>query len=417
MDNNLITPKMITFNMLDEFLNEIVILPGFTTKWEKDFAKKGMKIGDTELIRKPQRWIPKFGMNYQPQPINDTYSTLTIDRNVQIGFDWGAFDEVLSIDDQYNRYFRTSINQEANQWDEWAAQFAYLNTGNISGTLGTNPASLNDSQLLFLTALAILQENGCPIKELTAALSPALAAAVMSYLNTNFNPQDALSRQYRDGKISAAFGFSGISMEQNLYSDTMGTFVGTPAVNGASVNGDTQIVTDGWTAGDYVDPGNVFKVGSVNNVNPKTRRSTGRTQFFVVGGNARLTADSGGNMTIPLGGGFVLYDASQQYADVDALPADNALLTFYPGTSSPSTKSGTQGVAFGKQAYGFACIELPKMAGCNIAEIATDPKTGISLAVHQGSDIKSYERISRIDSAGGFVALYPANEAVRLIGA
>lgn len=417
MDNNLVNTRMITFNMLDELMNDLRVLSGFATKWEKDFAKKGAKIGDTELIRKPQRFLPKFGMNYQPQPLSDTYSTLTIDRNVQIGYDWGAFEEVLSIDDQYNRYFKKSINQQSNQWDEWAAQYAYLNTGNISGVLGTNPASQTDSMGIFLDALAILQENGCPISDLTAACSPAFAASVMKYLNTGFNPQADLSKQYREGKISAAFGFASIGVDQNIYTDTMGTFVGTPAVNGASVNGDTQIVTDGWTAGDYIDPGNVFKAGSVNNVNPKNRRTTGRAQFFVVGGNARLTADSGGNITIPLGGGFVLYDASQQYADVDALPADNALLTFYPGTSSPSTKSGTQGVAFGKEAYGFAGIELPKMAGCNIAEIATDPKTGISLAVHQGSDLRTYERISRIDSAGGFVALYPANECVRLIGA
>src|SRR5712671_1833920 len=111
MDNNLVTPRMITFKALDEFLNNLKVLIGFRTTWKEDFGKKGMKIGDTELIRKPQRWLVKRGMAYQGQPISDTYATLVIDRSGQIGFDWGAFEEVLSIDDTYTRYFKTSINQ------------------------------------------------------------------------------------------------------------------------------------------------------------------------------------------------------------------------------------------------------------------------------------------------------------------
>lgn len=417
-DNNLVTPRMITFKCLDELLNNLKVLVGFNTEWEKDFGKKGMKIGDTELIRKPQRWLVKRGAAYQGQPIADTYATLTIDRHSQIGFDWGAFEEVLSIDDVYNRYFKTSINQLANDWDDQAAQFAYLNTNNYSGTLGTNPASLADSQSLFLTALAILQENGCPPGELTAVLNPRQAAAVMQYFNTNYNPQNGLAEQFRTGKLmSALLGFAQASIDQNIWNHTCGTFVGTPAVNGASVNGDTQIVTDGWTAADALNPGDIFAVAAVNNVNPKNRRSTGVLKRFVVGGNVQLVADGSGNMTIPLGGGMVLYDSAQQYADVENLPADNALLTVWPGTSSPSAKSGAQGLAFGPLAFGFVCIELPKMDGCGIAEVVTDPKTKCSLALHRGSDIRTYERINRIDTAGGFVPLYPDNESCRMAGA
>src|SRR5262245_8538687 len=202
--NNLVTPRMITFKCLDELLNNLKVLVGFNTTWEKDFGKKGMKIGDTELIRKPQRWLVKRGSAYQTQPIQDTYATLVIDRQGQVGFDWGAFEEVLSIDDVYERYFKTSINQLANDWDDQASQFAYLNTNNYSGTLGTNPASITDSQNLFLNALAILQENGCPPGELTAVLSPRQAASVISFLNTNFNPQGALGEQFKSGRLMSS---------------------------------------------------------------------------------------------------------------------------------------------------------------------------------------------------------------------
>src|SRR5262245_30172460 len=118
--NNLVTPRMITFKCLDNLLNNLKVVIGFNIKSDNDVGKKGMKIGDTEVIRKPQRWLVKRGSAYQGQPIQDTYATLTIDRQAQIGFDWGAFEEVLSIDDTYNRYFKTSITQLANDWDDQA---------------------------------------------------------------------------------------------------------------------------------------------------------------------------------------------------------------------------------------------------------------------------------------------------------
>lgn len=417
--NELITPRMITFKCLDEFINNLKVVSGFNTTWARDFGKSGMKIGDTELIRKPQRWIVKRGQAYQGQPIMDTYTTLTIDRSGQISFDWSAFEEILSIDDTYNRYFKTAINQLSNDWDDQGSQFAYLNTNNISGVLGTNPASLADSQALFLSALATLQENGCPPGDLTAVLNPRQAAAVIQYFNTNYNPQNNIAEQFRSGKLmSALLGFAQASIDQNIWAHTMGTFTGTPAIATSSVNGDTLIVTDGWTAStDFVNPGDVFVSASTYNVNPKNRRSTGVTKRFVVGGGVVITADGSGNMTIPLGGGMVIYDSSQQYASLNVLPVDGDLMTFFPGTTSPSAKSGANGLAFGKDAFAFAPIKLPKMAGCNIAETEQDPVTGCSIAIHQGSDIKTYERISRVDTAGGFAALYPDNESVRLLGA
>ena len=421
MNNNLITPRMITFKCLEEFLNNLKVLIGFNTTWARDFGKKGMKIGDTELIRKPQRWISKNGTAYQPQPISDTYATLTIGTNKQIGYDWGAFEEVLSIDDSYERYFKTSITQIANDYDDLASQFAYLNTNNFSGVIGSNPATLADSQNLFLLALAILQENGCPTGDLTAVLSPRQAAAVMQYFNTNFNPQNQIGEEFRSGRLmSSLLGFAQASIDQNLWVHVVGTFTGTPLVSVASVNGDTQIVTNGWTANtDFVNAGDTFTVALVNNVNPKNRRSTNVLKRFEVAGTfgQQYFADGGGNMTLPLSGGLTLYDQNQQYADLDVLPAVGAALTFWPGTAAPSGKSGVQGLAFAPDAFAFASIELPKMDGCGIAEIVKDPKTQIALALHRGSDIRTFERISRVDSAGGFSALYPDNESCKMEGA
>jgi len=423
-NNALINIQMITFKCLEEFINNLKVVGGFNMEWAKEFGQKGHKIGDTLQVRRPQRWLVKSGAQYQQQPIVDTFSTVKVDRHRHIGFDYGAFESVLDLDDVFNRYFKTSIRQLANQVDDEAAQFAYLNTNNINGILGTNPASLADSQDLFLGALATLQENGCPTEDLSAVLGPRQAVSVMKYLNTNFNPQTQIGRQYLTGALASAFGYERIAIDQNLYSHTCGTFTGTPVVATSAVEGDTSIATSGWTSGDTVNPGDVFTLGNSStqktyNVNPKNRRSTGQLKAFVVGGSTTLTADGSGNMTIPIGGdlgqqGF--HPAASQYANMDVLPTAAAVLTLFPGTTSPSGKSGIQGLAFARDAFAFAPITLPKPGNCEYSAQATDPDTGISLTLLTQFNAESYRWVSRADIGFGFGVFYADNEAVRLMG-
>lgn len=415
-NNNLITPRMITFNLLDEFMNALRVVPMFDTKWASDFGKEGMKIGDTEFIRKPQRFITKDGAGYQPQPLSDTYATLTIDTHKQISFDWTAFQEVLSIEDQYNRYFRKSVNQLANDADDACCGWAAENLNNITGQLGTSPSTLADAQLLMTQMYALLVNKGCPTEDLSAILSPGLNATQMAYLNTLYNPQAALGRQVENGvPMTNQFGFKRVATDPNIRRQTCGTFTGSPTVKTSSVNGDTSIVLENWTADDVLKKGNVFSVGSVLAVNPKNRRSFVTPLYMAAAED--YTADGSGEMTVTLAGGMALYDSSQQYANCDALPVAGATVTVFSGTSSPSTKSGAQSLVLGPQAFAFAPILLPKLAGCNIAESERDPDTGLAIAIHQGSDIKTYERINRIDCAWGIANLYPDNEGGRLLGA
>src|SRR5436190_795079 len=377
-NNNLATIRMLTFKVLDEFLNNLKVVSGFNYEFEGEFGRKGAKIGDTLYPRKPQRWLVKTGAAYQEQPLVDTTATIRIDRHRHIGFDYGAFESTLSLDDMYNRYFAKQTTQLANQVDDEAAQFAYLGTNNNVGTMGANPTTLADSQDLFLTAYAILMENGCPTEDLTAVFWPRTAAAIMKYLNTNYNPQSQLGKQFLSGNlVENMFGFKRIAASQNIWNHTIAT---------------------------------------VNNVNPKNRRSTGVVKRFVVATD--LTADSGGNMTIPLGGDFSLAGAGNQYQNVDALPADNAALTIWNGTSSPTGKSGSQSLAFGPNAFAYCPITLPDVGeeGAFCSQ-ATDPKTKSSMTMVRQVNAETYRGIARMDMGFGFGYLYPDAESVRIVGA
>lgn len=417
-NNALVTTRMVTFKVLDEFLNNLKVVSGFSTEWEAEFGKQGNKIGDTLLVRKPQRWLVKSGATYQEQPITDTFTTITVLRQRFIGFDYGAFESTLSLDDMYNRYFAKQTTQLSNQVDDEASQFAYQNTNNITGTLGTNPASLADAQNIFLDGYAQLMENGCPTEDLTGVFWPAMAAAIMKFLNTNFNPQPELRKQFMSGNlIENMYGFARIAVDQNLYIHTAGTFTGTPVVQTASVDGDTQIVVNGWTANtDFLNAGDVFAVASVNNVNPKNRRTMGRSKKFVV--QNTVTADGNGSMTIVFGGNFSLAGPGNQYQNVDALPAAGAAITVWPGTTSPSNKSGNQSLEFGPNAFAFVPITFPNVGeeGAFCSQ-ATDPKTRASLTMVRQVNAETYRRIARMDMGFDFGNLYPDNESVRAVGA
>ena len=60
-NNNLATIRMVTFKVLDEFLNQLKTVSGFNYEFEGEFGRKGAKIGDTLYPRKPQRWLVKTG--------------------------------------------------------------------------------------------------------------------------------------------------------------------------------------------------------------------------------------------------------------------------------------------------------------------------------------------------------------------
>jgi hypothetical protein len=228
------------------------------------------------------------------------------------------------------------------------------------------------------------------------------------------------------GALASAFGYERIAIDQNLYNHTCGTFTGTPVVATTAAEGDTSIATSGWTPStDFLNPGDVIVLGSsstqiTNNVNPKNRRSTGQKKAFVVGGSVPIYADGSGNMTIPIGGdlgqqGF--HPAASQYANMDVLPTAAAVVTVWPGTTSPSGKSGIQGLAFARDAFAFAPITLPKPGNCEYSAQATDPDTGISLTLLTQFNAESYRWISRADIGFGFGVFYADNEAVRLVGA
>ena len=100
-----------------------------------------------------------------------------------------------------------------------------------------------------------------------------------------------------------------------------------------------------------------------------------------------------------------------------ALPGDTALLTLFPGTTSPNGKTGTQSLIFGDGAYAIVGVKLETPKAVEMSSNTRDPKTGIAMRFTRTWDPQLSKFANRFDVLMGFGPLRPDNCAVRVLGA
>jgi hypothetical protein len=227
---------------------------------------------------------------------------------------------------------------------------------------------------------------------------------------TQFNPAPEISRMFRTGVLGTAAGWEWYR-SNSLYKHT----IGTAATSGVTVTGANQsgnVLSVTGTSGQTFNVGDKFSIAAVNGVNPSTRRVIKSTQTFTVLTALTLT---GGTDTINISPS--IYGPGSQYQNVDALPANSAALTIWPGTTSPSGLSGTVGLGLSKFAFAMSGgkFEVPKAV--ERAEQTEDPETGMSVRFVRAWDQRESKMTNRFDMCLGFGNLYNDQCAVALAGA
>jgi hypothetical protein len=218
---------------------------------------------------------------------------------------------------------------------------------------------------------------------------------------------------FRKGVIGTAGGWEWYR-SNSLAAHTCGTApTHGVTVVGAGQSGASLVVTG--TANDTIQPGDKFTIASVNSVNPRTRIKTplGLKQFVYTGGAAWTL--TGGNDTIPISP--AIFGPGSQYQNVDALPANTAAFTFWPGTTTPSGLTGTVSLGLSKYAFAKAFGKFENPTSAERAEMAEDPETGASIAFVRAWDQFNRKMTNRFDMCYGFGNLYPDNCAVAVAGA
>lgn len=412
MANLINTVDWLTMESLRTLVNKLQIANRFNTDENKNFQQR-FPVGETIRIKLPQRWIVSNGIAYQAQPIARKFTTATMNQFKQIGFDWDSIESALKLErtkeEIFREYFKTSMEQMAQEIDSQAALFAYQNTNHVTGILGTNPTSLDP----FQAGRQKLVENAGMTGEIVYCIAPSVNRSLSTSLASYLNPTDQISKLFKDGYLGHAAGGPWYE-SMSLYQHTAGTWAGAVTVNGANQSGSSLAVTD--TSGDTFNVGDVFSIASVYEVNPMTRRSTGSLKQFTV-----VQALTGtGSDTIVFQPAIIGPDAPgtpDQYQNCDSLPANGAALTLFPGTPSPNGKIGTQNLVFTRDAFALVAVELELPKAVEFASEKRDPETGISVRITRTWDPIQSRIINRVDVLFGFGELYPDNCSMRICSA
>ena len=389
-------------------LKNMLEMAGYANFTYQDEFKKDFQPGDTVRVKFPQEFLVADGFEYNAQAINRQTTTVTIDQPMQIGFEWDSIEEALKLERSQSQiqeeYFNPAMAQMAQEFELRFMDFAFFNTNNVVGTLASVPTSWD----IYAQARQRMVENAGWGANTQRALgvTPAMMRTLITNSLTQFNPQDAISQQYKQGSIGKAAGWDWFeSMSCHPHTTGIWTTVAT-GVTTSSANQSGNSIALTCTTGDTFKRGDIVNFAAVNNVNPRTKRSTGTLKQFKSAQDATGAASAATVQIQP-----AIIGPGSPYQNVDALPGNAATLTLWPGTSmsNATAKTGTLGLGLNKLAYAMAGIELmmPSEGGpVKLARQKRDPNTGISVAIISMFDGILRRQINRIDSLIGFGALY-----------
>jgi hypothetical protein len=373
-----------------------------------EFGQKGHKIGDTLNVRLPLQFTVTDGETMSPQDFEQKSTPIVINGQKNIGVQFGDQERTLKLDRFRELFIEPAVTALVDNMMASVMTTSYKAIPNYAGI--PHATNLPNSSAPFGSARAKLISLGCPVRDLTAAIDPFVEDAMVQGATSLYNPQATIAKQYLDNEVTRAAGLDFV-MSQVVPKHTVGALGGTPLTNGATADGATSVVTDGWTAAaaNRLKEGDVVQFAGVYAVNPQTKQSTGQLKDFVV--TADVASDGSGNATIPISPAII---ASGAYQNVTAVPADGAAVTTFGHASSYAGIQCPQNIVFHKSAIALCVVPLEKIDGEEMT-IATDPETGLSVRLWTAGNILTGKGIKRFDILFGSKVVRP-EFAARVVG-
>ena len=413
MADNFLNTQWVALKVLRLLLNKLIVAEYFNRSWEKEFEKE-FAPGSQVSVKFPQRFTVNDGMGYAPQGINRLQTPVNLDQWMQVAFEWDDYEDAVKLErteeELEEQYFEPAAAALAQECDSRCAKWAYQNASMTVGAIGTDPTAVTT----YYQARQRLEENAAGVLGKRCMLiSSSMMTTLGTNITTSFHPADEITKAWKEGVIGE-LGAAMFYESQSLYQHTAGTWASTVSISGAGQSGTSLVITA--TAGDTFNLGDKFSIANVNLVNPMTRRIPGKTNAKVFTITQALTAVGGaGADTI----NFLppIYGPGSQYQNVDALPANAAALTLWPGTTSPNGKVGTVGLSLTRQAFALVGAKLYVPKAVEESGTAQDPDTGLSVRKVKAWDPVRSVQVNRMDSLFGLGNLYQDNGAVCVPGA
>jgi hypothetical protein len=411
MPNSFEYADWLAMESLDSLVNKLSLPQFMNTDYSKEF-KLRFPVSDTIRVPYPAAFRAVEGLEYQPQAIVRRHATVEFFEPFQVGFEWDSAEAALQTPRGREKVAKEildpAMDTMAQKIEDKCAQWMYQHAASVTGALGTNPTTYDATSA---AAREIMAELACPTSgDRGLFVPPAVMRGVKTANVALFNPVQDISRQFRRGVVGQADGFEWYE-NMSLYRHTAGTWQGAVTLTTTSVNGASTIVVT-CTTGDTFLKGDKISIASVLPVNPGTRRTFGTTaKTFTVLADATGVSSSATLTISP-----AIYGPTSPYQNVDALPVAGAVLTLWPGTASPSGKTGTVGLALHSNAFAMVNVELeePKGSSVELVSQKRDPSSGVAIRFIRIFDGKSSKMINRFDCMIGFGDFYNDSGAVAI---
>jgi hypothetical protein len=404
MANNLLTISKITNEALMVLENELTFTSEVDRNYDDQFAVVGAKIGNTVNVRRPGRFIGTTGPALNVEDFNETSVPVTLTTQFHVDTQFTTQDLALSLDMFSDRVLKPAIAAIANKIDRDGLSMATLQTANIVGTAGTPPTGL----ITYLTAGAFLDSEGAPRDgRRSCIVEPFTSATIVDSLKGLFVPSDRIGTQYEKGLMGRDSAGMNWKMDQNVVSQTFGSFSGTAVCSTTVAAG---FLSSGWASSSTItltatntvtlNAGDVFQIAGVFAVNPQNRQAYGTNKLrnFVV-----KTAVTGTNGTMQVVVSPAVISAGQFQNVSIPTTSTTAAVTFFnsAGTVSP------QNIIMHRNAFTMACCDLELPEGVHFAGRASDKEIGLSMRVVRQYTINNDSIPTRLDVLYGWAPLYP----------
>jgi hypothetical protein len=393
MPNTLVTPTWVTFEVAKYFVNSLRGVAQFTRKYSDEYVQSGAKVGDTVKVRLPQQYEVSEGEALVVQNFQDRTVNLILNRRRHVGFGWSSAQETTDLDDIRSRYVTPAAETLAAHYDRISMADVYKSVYNMVGTLGTVPNAL----LTYGQAKVKIQDLAGPDTGLRAILDPMAHITIADGLRALFHPGSLISKATKQGLIAEeAVGIAEWYTDQNVPTFTTGSVGGaggTPLVNGAGQTG-SSLVTDGWASGTSIlKKGDIITLAGVRSVNPVSKESTGRLQQFVLTADV---SDTTGAITMSISPSII---TSGPLQNVDAAPADNAVLTYW-AMAAGGTQAATvskQNLVFHPEAFATVMADLTMPNAGAKGTRVNSKSLSMALRYVEQFDITTDQNLNRLD--------------------
>ena len=327
---------------------------------------------------RPGRFIGTTGPALNVEDLNETSVPVTLGTQFHVDTQFTTQDLALSLDMFSDRVLKPAVAAIANKIDRDGLSMATLNTANIVGTAGTPPTGL----ITYLTAGAYLDSEGAPRDgRRSCIVEPFTSATIVDSLKGLFVPQEAVGEQYRKGLMGRDSAGMNWKMDQNVVSQTFGSFAGTATI---STTAATNFLTSGWASSTTIsitstgavslNAGDVITIDGVYAVNPQNRQAYGSNKLrnFVV-----KSAASGTGATFSVTVSPAVITAGQFQNVSIPSTSTTATVNFFnkTGTVSP------QNIIMHRNAFTLAVADLELPEGVHFAGRASDKEIGLSMRV------------------------------------